>query len=179
MIRIPRTGRRSAPRRTDSVPGATIAPTTTCATRGAMFREPRSRRRDHRCRRQQCQGREQRNGRHSLGDSDWPGRACQRLEARLPRPACLVRQARSLSGRDCGRRGRGDHGLWRRTFHWWHGCHGRATDCTPSEASGLTPLIDNMADGDTGIIPQDGRMGGWYTYGDGTGTISLNSSSPG
>jgi len=36
-----------------------------------------------------------------------------------------------------------------------------------------------MADGDTGIIPQDGRMGGWYTYGDGTGTISLNSSKPG
>jgi hypothetical protein len=56
---------------------------------------------------------------------------------------------------------------------------GGATDCTPSKASGLTPVIDNMADGDTGIIPQDGRMGGWYTYGDGTGTISLNSSKPG
>ena len=53
---------------------------------------------------------------------------------------------------------------------------GGATDCTPSKASGLTPLIDNMADGDTGIIAQDGRMGGWYTYGDGTGTSSLDSS---
>jgi hypothetical protein len=56
---------------------------------------------------------------------------------------------------------------------------GGATDCTPSKASGLTPVIDNMADGDTGIIAQDGRMGGWYTYGDGTGTSSLDSSKPG
>jgi hypothetical protein len=28
-----------------------------------------------------------------------------------------------------------------------------------------------MADGDTAIIPQDGRTGGWYTYSDNTGTI--------
>jgi hypothetical protein len=50
---------------------------------------------------------------------------------------------------------------------------GGATTCTPGKASGQYPLIDNMADGDTGIIPQDGRMGGWYTYGDDTGTITL------
>ena len=49
---------------------------------------------------------------------------------------------------------------------------GGATTCTPGKASGFYPLIDNMADGDTGIIPQDGRSGGWYTYGDSTGTIT-------
>ena len=50
---------------------------------------------------------------------------------------------------------------------------GEATTCTPSKATGQYPLIDNMADGDTGIIPKDGRSGGWYTYGDNTGTITL------
>ena len=49
---------------------------------------------------------------------------------------------------------------------------GGGTICTPSKATGSNPLIDNMADGDIAIIPQDGRTGGWYTYSDNTGTVS-------
>jgi len=36
-----------------------------------------------------------------------------------------------------------------------------------------------MADGDLNILTQDGRSGGWYTYADNTGTVSLVSSNPG
>jgi hypothetical protein len=49
---------------------------------------------------------------------------------------------------------------------------GGATICTPNKATGSNPLIDDMADGDNGIIPQDGRTGGWYTYSDNTGTVT-------
>jgi hypothetical protein len=56
---------------------------------------------------------------------------------------------------------------------------GGATTCQPTRATGSNPLIDNMADGDNAIIPQDGRAGGWYSYGDNTGTITLVSSNPG
>jgi len=50
---------------------------------------------------------------------------------------------------------------------------GGATICSPTKATGLYPLIDDVADGNTDIVPQDGRRGGWYTYSDNTGTISL------
>ena len=56
---------------------------------------------------------------------------------------------------------------------------GGATSCQPTRASGSYPLIDNMADGDTAIIAQDGRSGGWYAYGDNTGSIALVSSNLG
>jgi hypothetical protein len=57
---------------------------------------------------------------------------------------------------------------------------GGATSCTPNKATGSNPLIDDMADGDHGIIPQDGRSGGWYTYDDLSGTgVTLTSSNPG
>ena len=42
--------------------------------------------------------------------------------------------------------------------------------CQPTRASGSYPVIDNMADGDSAIISQDGRSGGWGSFNDGTGT---------
>ena len=47
---------------------------------------------------------------------------------------------------------------------------GGTSTCQPRSATGNSPLIDNMADGDGAIILQDGRSGGWYTYNDNTGT---------
>jgi hypothetical protein len=52
---------------------------------------------------------------------------------------------------------------------------GGATFCTPNTATGSNPLVDDIADGDTVIITQDGRSGGWYTYSDKTGTLNLSS----
>jgi hypothetical protein len=47
---------------------------------------------------------------------------------------------------------------------------GGATACVPTKATGLHPLIDNMADGDGAILQQDGRSGGWFTFNDGSGS---------
>jgi hypothetical protein len=44
------------------------------------------------------------------------------------------------------------------------------TNCMPGVADPLRPEIDNLEDGDPGILPNAGRRGGWYVYNDGTGS---------
>jgi hypothetical protein len=49
------------------------------------------------------------------------------------------------------------------------GTGGSAQSCsTRPRATGMTPLIDDMEDGDSAILPNDGRSGGWFAYNDGS-----------
>ena len=41
--------------------------------------------------------------------------------------------------------------------------------CTPRTATGDTPMIDDLSDGDGTVLPNEGREGGWYVFNDGTG----------
>jgi len=45
--------------------------------------------------------------------------------------------------------------------------------CTPPAAAGDTPLIDDLEDGDTDALPNEGRAGGWYTYEETAGNHSF------
>lgn len=50
---------------------------------------------------------------------------------------------------------------------------GGSTDtCDAPPADGSAPLIDDFADGDHIIAPNEGRLGYWYQYNDGSGTQS-------
>ena len=54
--------------------------------------------------------------------------------------------------------------------HCYTNLGGGSSICQPTRGSGSLPLIDSVSDGDSSIIQQDGRSGGWFTFNDGTGT---------
>jgi hypothetical protein len=46
---------------------------------------------------------------------------------------------------------------------------GSTSVCTPKRATGAPALIDNLTDSSDAILTNDGRLGYWFTYNDGTG----------
>lgn len=53
-----------------------------------------------------------------------------------------------------------------------------ASECTPVEASGTAPLIDDFEDGDSQVLPNDGRDGFWHIVRDDSPDAQLSPSEP-